>query len=93
MVVRVRPNARQNQLVGFKEGILNIRIAAPPVEGKANEALVKFLSAQLDISKSRLSIEKGLTGKTKTVIIRGLSQSQAVRQLEKVGQSDGGKQG
>ena len=83
-IVRVRPNAKQNQFLGFKEGVLHFRIAAPPVEGKANEALVKFLSAQLGVSKSRLAIEKGLTGKTKTITIRGLSQSQALSQFEKL---------
>ena len=84
LVVRVRPNAKQNQLVGFKEAVLHIRIAPPPIDGKANEALVKFLSTQLGVSKSRLSIEKGLTGKTKVIIIKGLSQSQVVSQLEKL---------
>ncbi len=81
-IVRVTPNARRNQLVGFKEGVLRIRISAPPVEGKANGAVVKFLSSQLGVSKSRVSIEKGLTSKTKTIIIRGLSRSQAMRLLE-----------
>lgn len=84
LVVRVRPNAKQNQLLGFKEGILQIRIAAPPIEGKANEALVKFLSTHLGVSKSRLSIERGLTGRTKTIIIHGLSQSQAMSELTKL---------
>ena len=83
-VVRVRPNAKQNQLLGFKEGVLHIRIAAAPIEGKANDALVKFLSSQLGVSKSRLSIEKGLTGRTKTITIRGLGQSQAMSELEKL---------
>ena len=81
-VLRVRPNAKQNQLLGFKEGVLHLRIAAPPREGKANDALIKFLSERLGVSKSRLSIEKGLTGKTKTITIQGLSQSGAMRQLE-----------
>ncbi len=84
LVVRVRPNAKQNQLVGFKEGVLHVRIAAPPIDGKANEALVKFLSTQLGVSKSRLSIEKGLAGRTKTITIRGLGQSQALSRLEKL---------
>ena len=83
LIVRVQPNARQNQLTGFKEGVLHIRIAAPPVEGKANEALVKFLSAELGVSKTSLSIERGMTGKTKTITIRGLSQSQVLGRLEK----------
>ena len=57
-------------------------IAAAPVEGKANDAVVKFLGSRLGVSKSRVSIEKGLTGKTKTITIRGLSQSQAMSRLE-----------
>ncbi len=84
LVMRVRPNAKQNQLLGFKEGVLQIRIAAPPIEGKANEALVRFLSTQLGVSKSRLSIERGLTGRTKTIIILGLSQSQVMSELAKL---------
>ena len=83
-IVRVQPNARQNQIVGFKEGVLRIRIAASPAEGKANDALIKFLSDCLGVSKSRLSIEKGLTGRTKTISIRRLSQSLARAELERL---------
>ncbi len=81
-IIQVKPNAKQNQLSGFKDGVLHVRIAAPPVEGKANWALIKFLSDQLGVSKSRVIIERGLSGKTKTIIIRGLSQTQALGQLE-----------
>ena len=84
LVVRVQPNARQTKLSGFKEGALYVRITAPPVEGKANEALIKFLSKCLGVSKSKLTIEKGLTGRTKTITILGLSQSQVMAQLEKL---------
>ncbi len=82
LIVRVSPNARQNQVTGFEDGVLHVRIAVPPVEGKANEVLIKFLSAQLGVSKSRVVIEKGLSGKTKTIAIRGLTQSQIVKRLE-----------
>jgi uncharacterized protein (TIGR00251 family) len=78
LVVRVQANARQSQLTGFKDGVLHVRVSAPPVEGKANEALVKFLSAQLGVSKSQLKIEKGLTSKTKTVIISGMSEGEVL---------------
>ena len=74
LVLRVQPNAKENRLVGFKEGILHVRIAAPPVEGKANEAVIKFLSKQLGVSKSKLSIERGLTGRTKTILIFGMNR-------------------
>ncbi len=80
--LQVKPNARQNQLMGFKEGVLHVRVAAPPVEGKANSALIKFLAGQLGVPKSSVVVEHGLSGKTKTVIILGLSRKQAMDRLE-----------
>lgn len=59
ITVHVQPNASQNKVVGFRDGVLHVKIAVPPVNGKANKELVKFLSTLLDISKSDLSIEKG----------------------------------
>ncbi|MBI2850368.1 MAG: YggU family protein [Chloroflexi bacterium] len=84
LVVKVKPNARQSQVVGFRKGVLEIRIAAPPVEGKANDALIKFLSECLGVSKSRLTIEKGLTGRMKTITIQGLSQSEVTGRLDRL---------
>jgi len=83
IVARVQPNASQNQALGFKDGVLYVRIAAPPTKGKANQELIKFLSDILGVSKSNLTIEKGMTSKTKTIAIKGLQQSQAMRQLGK----------
>ena len=83
IVTRVQPNASQNQLVGFKGGVLYLRIAAPPTKGKANQELVKFLSHILGVTKSSLTIEKGMTSKTKTIAIKGLKQDQVMLRLEK----------
>lgn len=83
-VVQVKPNASQNKVVRFKDGVLHLRIAAPPVKGKANQELIKFLSDILEISKNNLTIEKGMTNKRKVIVIDGLSQNQVVRQLEKL---------
>jgi uncharacterized protein (TIGR00251 family) len=79
--VHVQPGAKQNQIAGLKEGLLYIRITAPPVAGKANEALIKFLSKKLAVSKSHISIDSGLTGRLKTVTISGLSESRVLKQL------------
>jgi uncharacterized protein (TIGR00251 family) len=79
IVVRVQPNASQNQAQGFKDGVLYVRIAAPPVKGKANQELIKFLSDILGVSKSNLTIEKGMTGKRKVICISGLTQDQVMR--------------
>jgi uncharacterized protein (TIGR00251 family) len=83
ITVHVQPNANQNKVVGFRDGVLHVRIAAPPIKGKANQELVKFLSTLLGVSKSSLSIEKGVTGKKKTVAVRGLGQDRVSRLLEK----------
>lgn len=83
IAVHVQPNANQNEVVGFKGGVLQVRIAAPPVKGKANQELIKFLSSVLGVSKSNLTIEKGVTGKKKTVAIRGLGQEEVARLLER----------
>jgi uncharacterized protein (TIGR00251 family) len=74
--IRVQPNARKNEIQGFREGVLYIKIAAPPVEGKANKELIGYLSDILGIAKSRVSIEKGVTGRNKLISIIGLNQEQ-----------------
>jgi uncharacterized protein (TIGR00251 family) len=74
--VQVRPSAHCNEVQGEKDGIWFLKIAAPPVRGRANQELVKFLSDVLQISRSNLEIEKGLTGRRKLMAISGLSLEQ-----------------
>ncbi len=82
IMVQVQPNASQNKVVRFRGGVLHLKIAAPPIKGKANQELLKFLSDTLGVSKSSLTIEKGMTSKRKLIAIQGLSQNQVMRQLE-----------
>jgi len=84
IVVRVQPNASQNQVLGFKDGVLYVRIAAPPIKGKANQELITFLSDILGVSKSKLTIEKGITGKRKVIRITGLTQSQVMEHTQAI---------
>ncbi len=67
--VMVIPNASRDEIVGWQGESLKIRIAAPPVEGKANEAVIKFLAKRLDLAPSDLSIAGGATGKRKKIKI------------------------
>lgn len=85
ITVQVQPNASQNKVMRFEEGVWHLKIAAPPVKGKANQELLKFLSATLEVRKSSLTIEKGVTSKRKIIAIKGLRQSQVMGQLEKLG--------
>lgn len=85
IVVRVQPNAKKNEALRFQDGILHVKIAAPPVKGKANQELIRFLSEILGISRSRLTIEKGLTDRTKVIGASGLTQEQVIKQFEELG--------
>jgi len=84
IVVRVQPNARQDEILGFKDDMLHLKIAAPPVKGKANLKLTKFLSEILGTSKSNLTIEKGVTERKKVISIHGLTQIQVMERLARL---------
>ncbi len=83
IAIQVQPNASQNKVVRFKDGVLHLRIAAPPVKGKANEELIRFLSHILGVTRNRLTIEKGIASKKKIVAIRELDQDLVTTLLEK----------
>lgn len=65
--VHVQPNARETAIVGVHDGALRIRLAAPAVEGKANAALVSFLSERLGLARSLIAIRHGARGRRKQV--------------------------
>lgn len=71
--VRVVPRASRNEISGELDGALKIRLQASPVEGKANKALVKFLSECLGVSRSSVEILSGESGRNKRVLVRGIS--------------------
>jgi len=73
--VRVLPRSSRNEIVGESEGVLKIKLTAPPVEGAANKALVEFLSGKLKVAKSRISIVTGQSGRSKVVAVAGLDKS------------------
>lgn len=70
LAIRVTPRASRNQIVEIlADGTLKIRLTAPPVEGKANEELIRFLSKVLDVAASRIEIVAGATGRDKLVTV------------------------
>ena len=79
--IRVYPGAARNEVVGFNKGVLQVRISAPPVKGKANKELIVFLSQLLNVSSASIIIIKGHTSRNKLITIYDLSQEAALRLL------------
>lgn len=71
--VQVVPRASRSRIVGPHDGRLKIQLAAPPVDGAANEALVELLAETLELPRTAVSVLRGATGKRKTLRIAGLA--------------------
>lgn len=74
--IYVQPRASKTVVAGMHDGCVKIRLAAPPVDGAANAALVEFVADQLGIAKSRVRITAGLTSRRKTVEVDGVTAEQ-----------------
>jgi uncharacterized protein (TIGR00251 family) len=81
ILLRVYPGAARNEVAGFTDGVLRVKVSAPPVKGKANGELIAFLSKTLGVSKSSISIIKGHTSRNKLIAIDGLSQEEVLQRL------------
>ena len=79
--VRVQPRAAKSGVVGELDGALKIRLAAPPVDGAANEELIRLLAKLFDAPRQRIAILSGQTSKNKTVRVRGISVVEVERVL------------
>jgi len=81
--VQISPNARKSEAVGLADGALKIRIHAPPVDGKANDALVRYLAAALDVQKNCITIVRGHAARRKLIAIAaaGLDCGEAQRRF------------
>ncbi len=76
--VLVQPRASRTRVVGEHDGRLKVQLAAPPVDGEANAALVDFLAREIGARRSDVTLERGDTGRRKTVRVAGVT-AQAVR--------------
>lgn len=83
--VTVQPRASKTELAGVHQGVLKLRLTAPPVEGEANRECLKFLAKLLDLPKSRLELIQGHKSRRKTILIRDITAKQLQGILEGVG--------
>jgi hypothetical protein len=79
--VRVQPRSSRNALGGEREGALLVRLTAPPVEGRANQALARLLADVLDIPPSAVRLVRGDSGRDKLVAIAGIDAATARARL------------
>ena len=79
--IRIQPRASKNEITWMENGGLKIRLTAPPVDGAANEALIRFLAETLSVTKSQVDIVSGHTSRDKIVRISGVGNADAERLL------------
>lgn len=80
--IRVVPRAARDGLAGLWQDAVKIRLQAPPVEGKANRALVRFLSRLLDVPPSSLQVVSGKNARQKRLFVTGMTAGQAIARWE-----------
>ena len=80
--VRVQPKASRNQVTGYHEDTLRLRVTAPPAEGQANTGVITLLAKTLGISRSKLQIIRCQSARDKLVSVDTLSQQEVRRRIE-----------
>ena len=81
LAVLVQPGASSDSVVVFDDGVLRVRVNAPPTEGRANAALLKMLAKILGVPPSNIAIVRGARTRRKLMAVEGLSQGQVNRRL------------
>jgi uncharacterized protein (TIGR00251 family) len=72
ITVRLQPRASRDEIVGLRDGILVVRVTAPPVDGRANRALCKLVAQRAGVPASRVSVVRGARSRDKLVAVEGV---------------------
>ncbi len=80
--LHAQPGAKRTSVVGLYGDKLKIAIATPPVDGKANQAIIAFLAKTLGVSKSKISLISGETSREKRIRIQGITANECVAKLQ-----------
>jgi uncharacterized protein (TIGR00251 family) len=81
LAIKVIPRAGVTRIAGAREGRLLIRLAAAPVDGAANDALIRFLSAQLKLPATTIHVASGARNRNKVVMVAGVSAARVWRAI------------
>ena len=82
LTVHIQPKASATECVGIHGDAIKIRVAGPPVDGKANDELIRFLARRLSISSTSVQIHSGAGGRHKRVFVKGATAQQVMARLK-----------
>jgi len=74
--VRLRPRGSRDELSGVRDGVLQAKVTAAPVDGKANKALCKLIAKRLGVAPSRVGVVRGAKSREKVVRVEGIEQAE-----------------
>lgn len=81
IAVRLRTRAHAQELIGIRDGILQARVSAPPVDGKANKALCRLIAKRVGVAPSRVSVVRGEKSRDKVVRVEGVDAAMLEKAL------------
>jgi uncharacterized protein len=81
LTVHIQPKASTTECVGIHGNAIKIRVAAPPVDGAANEELIRFLARQFSIPAASVQIQSGANGRHKRVLVKGATAQLVMTRL------------
>ncbi|MEK6271924.1 MAG: DUF167 domain-containing protein [Actinomycetota bacterium] len=80
--IRLQPRAARNEIAGERGGAVLVRVTEPPLEGRANAALVKLIARRARVAKGRVSIVRGARSRHKLVRVEGIGEAELRRALD-----------
>jgi uncharacterized protein YggU (UPF0235/DUF167 family) len=80
--VRVTPRAACTEIAGWSDGVLRVRVTAPPVKSRANHAVERLIANALGVAPSRVSVVSGASSRTKLVLVEGMALEEIGRRLD-----------
>lgn len=81
IAVRLRPRGHADELLGIEDGVLQARVAAPPVDGKANKALCRLIAKRVGVAPSRVGVARGAKSREKLIEVEGVGQDELLAAL------------
>lgn len=79
--IRLSPRSSINEIIGIENNFIKIKVTSPPIDGKANKALIQLLAKRFKIPKRDIEIKAGVNSRYKTVSVKGLAEQEILKHL------------